>query len=293
VKKSQMLYNEIERRIILFMEGQSKIYWHEPFFEGLQLDLWQYKDALQFESERPLSKEALIIDVVVIKKKKDVEIKNAIGRIFRKHNIIEYKSEKDSLSLQDYDKVMGYARLYSSFEDVPLNEMTVTFALTIYPKDLIKALEKERELRVQSVESGVYYVKGDTYPVQILESKKLSQENLFLRNLRSDLGTEDVLEIAQAYERLKAFEKKNVYLDRLIQANVIVFMEVMNVSDAVKELFFEAAENNGWLQERDNKTLREVAIKLLSLGDSVEKVATATGLPINKVEGLLEYASVR
>ena len=39
---------------------------------------------------------------------------------------------------------------------------------------------------------------------------------------------------------------KNVYLDRLIQANRAAFKEAMNMmSDVAKELFFEVAERDG------------------------------------------------
>jgi hypothetical protein len=268
------------------LDEQNKIYWHEPFFEGLQLDLWQYKQYLQFENEHPLSKEALIVDVVVVKKEADITIDNEIGRIFKGHNLVEFKSEKDSLSLRDYDKVMGYARLYSSFDDIPMSEITVSFALTMFPRELVKSLENERGLKVQDMGNGVYFILGESYPTQILESKNLSQKNLFLKNLRSNLTTEDVVATAQAYGMLKTFDKKNVYLDRLIQANLTVFEEAMSVSEAVKELFFKVADRDGWLEEREKEKLIQVAKKLLSLGRPTDEIVEATGLPIETVKTL-------
>ena len=77
--------------------------------------------------ERLLSKEALKMDVLIIKKEKDVEIDKNIGKIFKGYNIFEYKSETDYLSVFDYNKVLGYALLYSSFEKVSLNDLTVSF----------------------------------------------------------------------------------------------------------------------------------------------------------------------
>ena len=47
---------------------QDKIYWHEAFYAALQLELHDYKDALTFEDEHQLSKEALKMDVLIIKK---------------------------------------------------------------------------------------------------------------------------------------------------------------------------------------------------------------------------------
>ena len=69
---------------------RGKIFWHEAFFEALQHELHQYKDYLKFENEHQLSKEALSMDVLVIKKEKGVRIEKNIGRIFREHNIFEY-----------------------------------------------------------------------------------------------------------------------------------------------------------------------------------------------------------
>ena len=51
------------------------------FFEALQLEFHQYLHALKFIDEHQLSKEALIIDVIIIKKERGVKIEKNIGRI--------------------------------------------------------------------------------------------------------------------------------------------------------------------------------------------------------------------
>ncbi len=61
-----------------------------------------------------LSKKPLQMDILIIKKLKDIQIRKDIGRIFRKHNIIEYKSPSDNLSINDFYKVYGYACIYQS-----------------------------------------------------------------------------------------------------------------------------------------------------------------------------------
>ena len=59
------------------MDAQThdKVFWHEAFYEALRLKLHEYLDSLTFLGEHPLSKEALIVDVIVIKKVRDVQIK--------------------------------------------------------------------------------------------------------------------------------------------------------------------------------------------------------------------------
>ena len=72
------------------------------------------------------------MDVLIIKKKPDVKIEKNIGQIFRIHNIVEFKSETDTLTKWDYNKAIAYALLYSSFNKVPLQDITVTFAVECF-----------------------------------------------------------------------------------------------------------------------------------------------------------------
>jgi len=270
------------------LNERTKVFWHEAFFEALQLEFHRYQDSLEFEDEYPLSKEALIMDVLVIKKKPGERIDKNIGRILKTHNVFEFKSEVDSLTERDYNKVVAYALLYSSFTPASVLDITVSFAVTVRPRELLKYLKEERGFAIRTAEVGIYYVEGDTFPVQILESKLLPmEENLFLRNLRSNLSTEDVTKTAEAYKRLKPFEKKNVYLDRLIQANREAFKEAMTVSSVVKELFFEVAEQDGWFADREFEKAKAIAKKMLLRGRPVEEVVEDTGLPYETVISLV------
>jgi len=257
----------------------------------MQYELHQYKDYLKFQNEHQLSKEALRMDVLIIKKDKGVRIEKNIGRIFREHNIFEFKSESDSFSLWDYNKVFGYAYLYSSFERVPMSEITVSIALTMFPRELVRSLENERGLKVQDLGDGLYYVGGEVFPVQILENKRLSPDsNVFLRNLRSNLSLEDMSNIIILGRVYNLLDKKNVYLDRVIKANPNAFKEAINMTEAVKEIFLEGAEKYGWLNDKyeQNKIQdrKETAKKMLMRGYSVEDAAEIVDLPIETVMSL-------
>jgi len=267
------------------LDEQGKIYWHGAHFEALQLELHEYEDALVFEKEHELSKEALRMDTLIIKKIKNVQIEKNIGKISKNHNIVEYKSEKDNFSFWDYQKILGYAFIYSSFEKVQMSEITISISLTIFPRELVKTLEVERGFTVQDEGNGIYYIYGDIVPIQILESKNLSEgENLFLRNLRSNLSSTDVRKTLESYKERKPLDDKNVYLDRLVKANQNAFMEAMSMfTEGVRDIFMEGAERYGWLADREIERLKAVAKKLLLLGDSVEKVAEATELPVETV----------
>lgn len=63
--------------------------WHPAFYAGIQIELEEEAANLIFENEHQLSKKPLEIDVLIIKKDRNVPIRKNIGRIFRKYNIVE------------------------------------------------------------------------------------------------------------------------------------------------------------------------------------------------------------
>lgn len=70
-------------------------------------------DELCIEDEHMISIKPMQIDVLVVKKKREQPIRKNNGRIFRKHNIIQYKSSEDYLSINDFYKelskeIIGY-----------------------------------------------------------------------------------------------------------------------------------------------------------------------------------------
>ena len=87
------------------------IQWHPGFYGAAELEFLSNKDDLEFQREFNLSKEPIRMDLLIIKKLSDVRIKNEIGHIFRKFNVVEYKSPDDALSIDDYYKTVGYACL--------------------------------------------------------------------------------------------------------------------------------------------------------------------------------------
>ncbi|MCL2387838.1 MAG: hypothetical protein FWC89_09870 [Defluviitaleaceae bacterium] len=265
------------------MAEDDKIYWHEAFQEVLQLELHQYAEFLEFENDHKLSEEALRMDVVVIKKDKDVKIEKNIGKIFKGRNIFEYKSETVTFSQWDYNKVIGYAFLYSSFMKIPITDITISVVLTIYPQKLVKHLEDERGFKVLNLGDGIHYVQGDNFPIQILESKNLSpNDNLFLRNLRRNISPEDMAKILKSYKEHKPLEKTSVYLDRLIQANLNIYKEVANMS--FKDICMDMAVRNGWEDNfADMNKTKQAVKRLFALVDSPEKIAEIMDIPIEKV----------
>ena len=71
----------------------------------MRVELGDEAENLLFEREHQLSHKPLEMDLLIIKMQNGIQLKKNIGKIFRKHNIIEYKSPKDYLSINDFYKV--------------------------------------------------------------------------------------------------------------------------------------------------------------------------------------------
>lgn len=86
--------------------------WHPAFYADIQIELEEEAGLLVFENEHQLGTKPKEIDVLIVKKEAEVPIRKNIGRIFRKHNIVEYKSPTDYLSIDDFYKVYGLSLIH-------------------------------------------------------------------------------------------------------------------------------------------------------------------------------------
>ena len=125
---------------------KTEIQWHPGFYGAAELELISNREELEFQQEYNLSKNPLQMDLLIIKKLADVQIENEIGRIFKKYNVVEYKSPEDGLTIDDYYKTMGYACLYKGLGErvnqVPEEELTVSIFREAYPRELFEAFRK-------------------------------------------------------------------------------------------------------------------------------------------------------
>ena len=178
-------------------ERKKPITYHDGAFSAISFLLRDYvkNGDITLEDEKPLSKSPLIIDIIVIKKKRDVEIAREWGRIFRKVNIIEYKSPSDSpISLRMFDKVIhGYAGIYAWQNNVPLTDMTATIVCYRKPVKLFKTLSENFGYEVLRKYDGIYYITqkgveaGKSLAIQIVVGSELPDSELVLKALRADI----------------------------------------------------------------------------------------------------------
>jgi hypothetical protein len=156
------------------------------------MELLPYADVLDFDIEHPLTREPLRVDVIIIKKKKDVVIGKNIAAIFKGRNIVEYKSPGDSLGIADFHQVMAYAHLYCTPpEKGDMTDLTVTFVTTREPKELKEYLRGVYGYTLTEKQPGITVITGDVLPMQIIERRKLAAgEAVWLGSLGGDLSVE-------------------------------------------------------------------------------------------------------
>ncbi|MDY6354164.1 MAG: hypothetical protein SPL66_05105, partial [Lachnospiraceae bacterium] len=177
----------------------------------LRLELLEDAENLEFTDEFQLTEKPLQIDCTVVKVKRDCKIKNEIGKIFRKHNIFEYKSPMDELNIDTFYKTVAYACLYkvlpNHVNEIPAEEITITLIRDRKPVKLMQELEKSG-YGYKKEAAGIYYVSGVMFPVQIIVSSELDvdmhvQLKALTDHLDETLMRQYLIEVSAFAEREK------------------------------------------------------------------------------------------
>jgi len=247
--------------------------WHPAFAQAIEHELEDSKDALTFEAEHQLTAEPLRIDVLIIKKKKNVVIEKNIAKIFQQFNIIEFKAPGDSVTVENYHKTHCYSRLYASLNKVDINNMSVTVVVMRHPRKLLAFLRQQ--YTVENVQPGIYFVNGDTSPTQILVADELpEEENIWLTSLRNDLTKEQMARVLAA---AKGRDKIDAYIYAIADAN----------AETMEELYMKR-KTDVFLTEKLDAHFREKwEGTLIAKGKAEGK---AIGVAEGKAEGKTETA---
>lgn len=227
------------------MERQQKklIQWHPAFYAGLQIELEEDADKLIFENEHTLSTKPMQIDVLIIKKNSKESIKKNIGRIFRRYNIIEYKSPEDYLSIDDFYKVYGYTCFYKASakkqNEIPADEVTITFVCKNYPRKFTENLIEVKKIQLENMYDGIYYLIGDIFPIQLIVTSELSVDaNLWLRELTNEIeSSNEVNVLVNEYSKHEHDELYKSVMNVIVNANNEKFQEAKSMCEALRELF--------------------------------------------------------
>lgn len=225
--------------------GKDKLQWHPAFAAALRITLSEEMKYLELQEEYLFSKAPPKIDILVIKKLREIAIQKKIGRIFRGHNIIEYKSPEDVLSVNDFYKVYGYTCFYQSntehVKEINPEDMTITFAGSRYPREMFRHLQEVRNITIEKQDKGIYYLWGDAIPMQYLNLKELDEdENYWLQALRTNLKAgEEIRTLVSNYEQNRHSKDYSAVMNLIARANWKQMEEEKKMCDALNELFAE------------------------------------------------------
>ncbi len=212
----------------------TKIQWHPGFVAAMDMEFKEDREKLELESEHNLNKKPLEIDLLVIKKEKDSEIHNEIGRIFRGHNIMEYKSPKDQLDIDTFYKVSGYASLYQSYgktvDGIKAEDVTISLLREAKPRELFNYF-KTNNVKVEMPYKGIYYIQGiSPFPAQVIVIKELGQEeHMWIKALTDKMKKTDLENlIEKSGELCDEYDRKLVesILEVTLNANIGLIEEL-------------------------------------------------------------------
>ena len=177
----------------------------------------------------------------------DQPIRNEIGRLFRKYNIIEYKSPRDELNIDTLYKVGAYTSLYKAYGDTVderrVDEITTSLIRKAKPVKLFRNFE-EHGIRLENPFKGIYYVNGGVlFPTQIVVTKELNpQEHIWLTALSDGMQKQqlkDLLIKVESFHTKLDRELADAVLGVAIKANWQTAQELRgdgNKCEALMEL---------------------------------------------------------
>ena len=267
-----------------------KLQWHPALYAGLQIELREDSDNLIFENEHQLGTKPKQIDALIIKKQRDIPVKKNIGRIFRKYNVVEYKSPTDYLSIDDFYKGCAYAMFYKSdtqkVDEIPIQDITLTFISVEYPQKLVKHLKEVLEYNISEKYKGIYHIikEKDILPIQLIVTSRLNwEDNLWLRSLTNKLEDKNqIKKIVNEYHENKRNKLYESVMDIIVKANHKEFEEAKGdmckaleelMADVIEERVAEATKEAGeraMAQGEKNKAIK-IFKKCLERGDNKQE----------------------
>lgn len=282
--------------------AENSINWHSGHYAAMRLEFIENDDDLIYETEHQLNHEPVRIDLLVIKKNKDIQIANELGAAFRGHNIMEYKSEDDNLSIDTIFKANAYALLYKAYADtvdgIKIDDITVTLTRLGYPREAMKALKAQGYI-IEEKNSGIYMITGKAIvPTQIIVISQLNEKlHFWITKLRKSITKEQILQVLKKGKTLN--EKKiDLYIAPLISVLADVNRKAMDkireeepdMGEYFRELFKDDLEkkwNDGILEGKE-----KTAIEMLKDQLPLEKIAQYTQLTVAQVTAIGKKAAL-
>ena len=172
---------------------------------------------------------------------------------------------------------------------IPAAELTITFVCYHYPRTMLQKLQRDRQITVENMESGIYYLMGDAIPMQLIIVPRLSKtNNYWLNNLRNDLKSGgEIRNFIEKYGKNKNSKLYQALADTIMRANWQELKEERKMCEALRELFADdlrESREEGIMEGRNVGKLEgklegvaskviEIVIKKYKKGCSVKETA--------------------
>lgn len=269
--------------------------WHSGFYGAIGLEFIENDDDITLIDEHRLNHQPIRIDLLVVKKNREIQIANELGTAFRGHNIMEYKSEDDTLSIDTVFKANAYASLYKAYgkhvDDIKANDITVTLCRIAYPRDTFKSL-KNHGYTIEQIHQGIYMITGNfLFPTQIVVMKQLdSKLHFWLSNLRKNIPEQifrDVIIKIHAFNTKQEKEYAKAYFGALAEYNKQIHAKAKedSIMNEYMQEFYKA--------EIDAKVEAEKkanVIGMLNEGLNLDVIARVSRLTIEQVTAIGKQA---
>ncbi len=161
------------------------IQWHPAFVSAMNPEFLENRKDLVFEREYNLNTRPLEIDLLIIKMKNEVPIRNEIGHFFRKYNILEYKAPGDHMDVNSYYKAAAYGCLYKAYGDTvderKAGDITVSLLRDARPEGCSGILQKTGT-GIRNVRPGIYCLSGNQilFQTQIIVIRELEEKTMHI-----------------------------------------------------------------------------------------------------------------
>lgn len=282
--------------------------WHLGLKPAVDLELAKERANLSYFREYNLNHQALEIDLLIIKKESDQPITNEIGKLFRKYNIIEYKSPADQLNVDTFYKAGAYASLYKAYgntvDEPKADEITISLIRKSKPVKLFQYFE-DKKITIKNPYKGIYYIMDEVlFPTQIIVTKEMDpKEHIWLTALSDGMNKHQLKELL---EKIESFDTKldrelaDAVLGVAIKANWQIAQELRgdgNMCQALLELMEpEINKIKASVEAEAAKKERQkgisgavVALRLCGQGDKAIKnaIMKAYSISDSEAEGYL------
>lgn len=251
---------------------------------------------MQYFQEHELGDEPVRLDMLVIKPE-SAPLTDPIGSFFRTHNVLDYESPEDGLTIDAFYKAHGYALIYKSLgktvNAIPLEEMTVSIFRHAYPREMFKALE-DSEMAVEEKSKGIYYVSGPVrIPTQVIVTSKLPKGRYeAFKVLAKNAAREDILKLLGMMDS-KANPKIADYVSAVLHVSISVNEELFNeikgagiMTEAIERVFKKE------IDQKKEEAKEEIIINMINEHFSVDQIKAATRETADRIFSIAKKAGI-